>query len=499
MPIASPLPPTQVRVDASAPAVPIDRRIYGHFLEELGRMISGGLFPEKGSSAPLTGTGYRKDVWEACRDLDPVLLRWPGGCFADVYRWKDGVGKDRPKSYRNRFWGRLGKRFGPPVHNELGTDEFLGLCRDWNCEPYFCANAGTAGPEEAAAWVEYLSGKAREGLPACKLWSIGNEQFAIWEHGHTSSRKYAARYLEFREAMKAADPGIETVANGADTYQLKWNEGLLEKAADEIDYLAVHIYLPQDYKPWQIILPARGTVPEWYSLLSLDQTVLWKLDTVDAQVRRVAGRSIPLAVDEWNIHWNFPQIVRPRAVLRDALGCALHLMCFQQRAGLVKIANLSSLVNLLCPPLLTDLDRCSRTPLFHVFRLFTGHARETSVPARVAGPSYSSKKLRGIRAAKDVPFLAASATLSKDRTKAALFLLNRHHEEPLEVEIDYAGASPAGDARLHTLTGPSITAENLPGRPEEVSPASRDIPAGKSRGLTLPPRSLSVLVQGLGG
>jgi alpha-N-arabinofuranosidase len=483
---------TRISVDLRAEGTPIDRRIYGHFLEEIGRMISGGLFPEEGSTAPTTGIGYRADVWEACKALTPTILRWPGGCYADVYHWKDGVGPERRKTMPNRHWGLLGKRFGPPVHNELGTDEFLALCEDWGAEPFFCANMGTGGPEEAAAWVAYLESQPCGVRP--RLWSIGNEQFGIWERGHTSSRRYARRYKEFRRQMKSANPAIETVANGADTYGMRWNVGLLEEAAAEIDYLSVHIYLPQDYRVWQF-RAARDTAEEWYNVLAIDQTVLWKLAQIEAQVRHVSGGPIPLAVDEWNVWWNFSQSIRPRATLRDGLAAALHLMAFQSRSDLVKVANLSSIINVLCPPILTDRDQSSRTSVFRVFRLLLDHAGELSVPSRTAGPMFSTGGLRGIRPASAIPYVAVSATCSRDRKTVSTFLLNRHHEEALRLEIDYEGASIRSGADLHVLTGPTMFSDDRPGRPAELMNVHRELARGKSQEFLLEPRSLAVVVQ----
>ncbi len=493
---------TRVAVDLGAPTVSIDRRIYGHFLEEIGRMISGGLFPEKGSTAPIDDQGYRADVWEACRDLGPVLLRWPGGCFADVYHWRDGVGVHRARSYPNRFWGhRFGEKWGPPVHNELGTDEFLALCRDWDCEPYLCANAGTGGAEEAAAWVEYVNRHAtghNPSLPRCRLWSIGNEQFGVWEVGHTTARDYARRYLRYREAMRAVDPSIETVLNGNDDLRSRWNARVLEVAAEQTDYLSVHSYLPQDYRVTHMLSPPPTSVGAWYSALSIGDSVLAKLEAHEATVRRVAGRSIPLAVDEWNLWWTFPQAIRPRPCLRDSLGAAAVLMTFQKRADLVRIANLSSIINLIASPVLTDRDHVARTSLFHVFRLFTAHAEERRIASTVvSGPTYSAERLKGIRPVERAPLVSVTATASADSSRAALFLLNRHHELELRVEIDYRGGAPAGDGTFTWVTGPAPMAENLPGRPAQVTTQSRVIDRGQLQELALPPRSIAVVTHDL--
>ena len=175
-------PTSTLFVQADAVLDPIDPRIYGQNIEHMGRQVLGGLVAESGSTAPHDGRGFRLDALEAIRNLRPTLLRWPGGCFADSYHWKDGIGTNRP-TVPNRMWGGflIGKVFGSPPFplgpledNRFGTDEFMALCRVVGAEPSLTASLGGDDQQDAADWVAYL--QDRYGAGAVPAWSVGNEQ-----------------------------------------------------------------------------------------------------------------------------------------------------------------------------------------------------------------------------------------------------------------------------------------------------------------------------------
>ena len=176
----------------------------------MGRQVLGGLVAEPGSKAPQDSRGFRLDVLEAIKDLNPPLLRWPGGCFADSYHWSDGIGPHRPR-IPNRMWGRLLIRMmfgnppfalGPEEDNRFGTDEFMDLCRSVGAEPSITANLGANDPEEASGWVAYI--RDRYGAGAVPTWGVGNEQWNIIEPGGCASRprKYVERFHRFSGAMR---------------------------------------------------------------------------------------------------------------------------------------------------------------------------------------------------------------------------------------------------------------------------------------------------------
>ena len=215
---------SSITVKANIVLDAIDPRIYGQNIEHMGRQVLGGLVAESGSKAPQDSRGFRLDVLEAIKDLNPPLLRWPGGCFADSYHWSDGIGPNRPK-VPNRMWDRLPIRMifgnppfplGPEEDNRFGTDEFMDLCRSVGAEPSITASLGANDPEEASDWIAYI--RDRYGVGAVPTWSVGNEQWNIIEPGGCASRprKYVERFQRFSKAMRKADPDIQLIASGGD-------------------------------------------------------------------------------------------------------------------------------------------------------------------------------------------------------------------------------------------------------------------------------------------
>jgi len=246
-------PRSSIKVKANMVLDSIDPRIYGQNIEHMGRQVLGGLVAEPGSKAPQDSRGFRLDVLEAIKNLNPPLLRWPGGCFADSYHWSDGIGPNRPK-IPNRMWGRLliGMMFGnppfplgPQEDNRFGTDEFMGLCRSVGAEPSITASLGPNDPEEASGWVAYI--RDRCGAGAVPTWSVGNEQWSIIEPGGCASRprKYVERFHKFSKAMRHADPGIKLVASGGDALMFaRWNEEIIKGIGEAMDLLSLHLYMP---------------------------------------------------------------------------------------------------------------------------------------------------------------------------------------------------------------------------------------------------------------
>lgn len=456
-------------------------------------MIQGGVFPEHGSTAETREDGYRADVLDLCGDLAISNIRWPGGCFADVYRWRDGVGGDRP-TMPNRMWGKLGKRWGPTEDNRFGTDEFLWYCREVGAEPVICVNAGSADAEEAAAWVYYVNvagPRQRPDLPTVRLWDVGNELFGWWEKGHCKPRDYARRYLRFRKAMKEVDASIETVPVGADLAFPKWNQGVLEVAGDEIDYLSIHTYLPQDYKLKYFKLRLARKEARYYSLLSTPFTYARKIDGFRAQMRAVVGREIPIAYDEWNLHWWPAMPVYPTGMHLVGLAAAGVLQVFQRNGDIVKVANLSSIINLLCPPILTTRDRAYRTSVFHAMKLMSGLGGDRLVHVDVSCGRYSASAWGGIEGVEGAPLLDVTATRDTTSGRLILFCMNKDFSREHEIEISVDGQD-AATAEAHTLRSDGPFSDPL-----IDGPASIGVVSGTSsldEPIRLPPHSFSAIV-----
>jgi len=489
-------------VDAAVDLGEIDRRIYGHFLEPLGRMMVGGVFAEPGSSAETFGIGYRKDVFEACRSLRATTMRWPGGCYADVYRWRDGVGEDRP-TVPNRHWGKLGRRVGPIEDNRFGTEEFLWHCRTIGAEPIVCVNAGTADEEEAAAWVEYINKnpeRADEADRRVRLWDIGNEQFGWWEKGHSGPRQYGRKYLRFREAMRSVDPSIETVAVGADLYKPRWNRILLDTAGEAVDYLSIHTYLPQDYKVRWLFKFPRRRASFYYSVVSASAEIERRIRTFKDQMMRSVGRIVPLAFDEWNFWYWLAQPVVPYCRFREGIAAAGVLHAFHRNNDVVKMANLSSIINVVAPPIFTDRDRLFCSSMYHTFRLYSSLSGSRRLGLKVDCGHYSADRLGGIGPVENEPLLDVSSTIEKGGNGAedriTTFIINKDLDNAAEVELNYDRFRPADHCEVHTLAGESPYIENSFKQPNRIRPATVEIPARRHKGrFLLPPHSVSVISQ----
>lgn len=484
---------TTIQVDASADPVHIDSRIYGNQLEEMARIIDDGIIPKKSLNVETGGFGYRKDVWDACFELKPTVLRWPGGCFADTYHWRDGVGEPR-RVKPNLAWRRFGKRLGPNVNNRLGTVEFLELCRDWNAIPYITANFGSGTVAESVEWLQYILSLPKE-YPRVDLWAIGNEQFGFWETGHTSAKKYAKKYIEYSKALKETYPAVETVASGvSDMIGLSgWNPKLMDIAGDKIDYLSIHPYKPMIGGISYVFGRPKNDLKNWRAALSVDYEIERIIDEVDASSIKIAGRRIPLAIDEWGVWWYYRQIFNPICTLRDALASAAYIMAFIRRAESVKIANFYPLVNQISPAIITREEKIAKTPAYYALRLFSNFAGSLRIPLKVSGPTYNSEKVKGIPAVKEKPIVDGVATLSGDGYKIIIYLLNRDPDKSQRVGIEIAGAFLRDEVVIHYVTGPSIDSENIPGKPETVTTRVR-ILNHTFGAISLEPRSLSAIV-----
>jgi len=269
-------------------------RLYGSFVEHLGRCVYGGIW-EDGS--PLSDQqGYRRDTREAIRDLGVTQLRYPGGNFVSNYHWRDGVGPREQRPVRRELaWQGIER-------NAFGTDEFLTYCAQLSCEPYLCVNLGTGTPEEAADWLEYCNGdqpttialaRALNGHPdpyAVRLWGLGNEMYGPWQIGQRSARDYALVARETAKAMRLVDPRVELIAVGHENGP-QWNTAVLEETGRFIDHLALHVYIGSDNTAEALAQP-----------LLIERLVRQHAALIDLVLTDLGlERRIGIAVDEWNV------------------------------------------------------------------------------------------------------------------------------------------------------------------------------------------------------
>jgi alpha-L-arabinofuranosidase len=477
----------RVRGDASKTGAEIDRRIYGQNLEFMGRQFEGGIMDRQ---------GIRTDVRNAMAESRVTHLRWPGGCFADAYDWRDGVGGRRP-SYKNPMWGQpvinlafkaMGASVPPgPLHdNRFGTDEFMQYCRTVGAEPSLTASLGADGPDLAAEWVAYV--RDQYGPRAVPIWSVGNEQWNPLEHNGCFGRpkRYVRRFVQWSEAMRAQDREIKLAASGADELaNPKWNRAVIEGVGRGMDYFSTHIYVP--------FLGLAGRVDDdaktYLAFAAANRYVEESLDRLADTMAKILGEPGPIAFDEWNLLASARFFLDPHTSLREAIGAAGILHSIHRRAGLVKIADMFAAVNAGSPEIITDQDRLARTPMFHVLKLYRDHTLSHAVPVEVIGPSFSAPALGKLPARANVPTLDASLTAGLGQV--SLFLVNRGPAEALSVDLEIEGVRPGQDATIKTVTGPSFSSANAIGAQEEVTTVSK--PIAWPGQLSLPPCSVTML------
>ena len=447
--------------------------------------------------------GWRLDVLVAARALRPGILRWPGGNFASAYHWQDGLGpRDRRPVRADPAWGAL-------EPNDVGTDEFIALCRALGAEPYLCVNAGTGTPEEAAAWVEYCNGPAESRYGALRAahghaepygvryWGVGNEIYGNWQCGHVDDETYARRYLEFARAMRAVDPEIRLVAVGAQEYEAPgWNDTVLAIAGNEIDYLSLHHYTP-GYGPGELPGDHRPDHERLYPVVVAGPERLQELlDDAEATIARhgLAGR-VQVALDEWNawVHPHYECAAAEPYLLRDGLYAASMLNLLHRRCRLVPMACLAQLVNVL-GAIYTTPAGLFTTPVYLANRLYAGHTGAISVETAVQSPTFPAPAEAFLPARSDAPYIDAQATTDEAGSRLYLAVVNRHRHEPISLQVTVDGAVVGPLATGHELNGPSALSGNSITNPDVVRvEAVPAFEAGNRFTYLFPPHSATIM------
>ena len=489
--------PVALTMKTDGPKVVVSRDIQGQFAEHLGRCVYGGFWVEPALNVPKQGR-LRLDVVEALRKIHVPNLRWPGGCFADAYHWRDGVGPAPQRPPRLNVW------WGDGVEdNSFGTHEFLELCNLLGCQPYLAANVGSGTVEEMANWMEYLNSNADTPLTRQRaqnghaapyqvtLWGIGNES---WGCGGNMTAEYYTdvyrRYATFAHNYPGSPP-LRKVASGANGDDAHWTETCLKNIpADQLWGLSLHQYtLPTGN--WSQKGPATGFDEAQYfstlrNALKMDAVVTRHaaiMDKYDPQ------KKVALLVDEWGV-WTDPEpggtALYQQNTLRDALVAGTTLNIFNNHADRVRGANLAQAVNVLQALILTDRERMLLTPTYHVFDLYQAHQDAELLPLTFASPDYV---LNGEK----IPALNASAT--RDASGAvhlSLVNLDPHHALTLEATLP--------GVRWQAATGRVLTAANVHDynsfdQPNHVQPAP--FAGARKRGsqlvVALPPQSVVML------
>ena len=484
----------QVLLRADQAQTTIDRNIYGHFAEHLGRCIYEGIWVGENSPIPNT-RGIRKDVVAALKQIKVPVLRWPGGCFADEYHWKDGIGpREQRPAMINTHWG------GVVENNHFGTHEFLDLCEQLECEPYVCGNVGSGSVQEMMEWVEYITSDANSPMANLrrkngreKPWKlayfgVGNESWGCG--GNMTPQYYADQYRRYNTFVKNY-PGnrIFRIACGANAFDYKWTEVLMANVGNRMNGLSLHYYTVPTGN-WG----NKGSATEcddalWHGTLRrcLEMETLVSrhgaiMDQYDPQKR------IGMMVDEWGVWHNVepgtnPGFLYQQNTIRDALVAAISLNIFNQHAGRVKMANIAQTINVLQAMILTDKEKMLLTPTFHVFEMFTVHHDAKLVPAEVKSARYEAGQ-------ESVPMVNLSAS-RRQNGELNVTLCNLDPSREAAVDCQVSGV------KVQTLTGrvltaDSLTAHNTFDKPEVVKPVPFNKFAASAGGFSvlLPPKSV---------
>ena len=462
--------------------------------------------------------GFRADVIAAMREWSPTQLRWPGGNFVSAYHWELGVGdRDKRPTYLDPAWSLW-------ESNDVGTDEFVDLCRLINAEPVLTANMGNGTPEEARAWVEYCNGDASTEYGAMraangyeephnvKTWFVGNEQYGNWQVGHVDAETYAASYIKFARAMRDADPELTLIGVGVpvDLYA-HWNEYVLRNAAEEMDLFSLHYYSvrtekqPETPAPEEIFLPKMAA---WHEVRGM-------LDDTLAIVDQHSPKPLPIAFDEWNTYVNakVPNFIE-NYNLADALYTGSIMNLCLQRADRIKYSAIYHLTNvmgsyLIAPLYNWDASFVSRgggwvpidtgddpvqpavikMPATLVLELMTHHRGRQTLETTVDCGTFASPPAGTMPAFEDVPLVNAAATYDADTGRLYLSLVNCSIKESMRIEL--AGINGAPEVECFLVSGASPVSTNTFAEPDTIGISRRTMPIDQ---LTLSPHSFAMLI-----
>lgn len=487
----------QMVIHADVKKGKINKNIYGHFSEHLGRCIYEGIWVGKDSPIPNT-EGMRNDVLQALKELQIPVLRWPGGCFADEYHWRDGIGplENRPRMI-NTHWG------GVVENNHFGTHEFFRLCELIDTEPYINGNVGSGTVHEMQQWVEYMTfdgespmsnlrkENGREEPWKLTYFGVGNENWGCG--GNMRPEYYADEYRKYATYVRNFGGNkIYKIACGASEGDYHWTEVLMKQAGKYMDGLSLHYYtIPTGI--WKEKGPSTEfAASEWFATLKRTlfmEELLQKhsaiMDVYDPEKR------VGLLVDEWGTWYDVepgtnPGFLYQQNTLRDALVTGINLNLFHNHCDRVQMANIAQVVNVLQAVVLTEGERMLLTPTYHVFNMFKVHQDAELVSVDFTNPEYAFGEEK-------IPQLSVSASVDI-HNMLHLSLCNLNHGESTEIQCELRGTTKAIVTGT-ILTDTALNAHNTFDQPEAIQPVEFNGAVLKDGilSLILPPASVVVL------
>jgi alpha-N-arabinofuranosidase len=475
----------------------ISRHLYGHFAEHLGRCIYDGIWVGEDSSIPNT-RGIRNDIVAALRNIKIPNLRWPGGCFADDYHWRDGIGpRDKRPQRTNIFWGQVTET------NAFGTHEFLDLCEQLDCEPYLAGNVGSGTPQEMRDWIEYLTydgdselanlrrANGRKRPWEIKFFGIGNENWGCG--GNMRPEYYADLYRRFATFCRDFRGNqLTRVACGPGGLDQNWTRVLMDRAAGHMQAYSLHYYTV--WPDWENKTPATGFgEAEWFAMLRgclrIEQAIREAKEVMDKHDER---KRISIFMDEWG-SWYRTESGRPgwslyqQNSLRDALLAGLTFHIFHEHNDRLRMANIAQTVNVLQAMILTDGELMVLTPTYHLFEMYKVHHDATRLPVKLKTPNYEFN-------GQSMPALSVSA--SRDaKGNVHVSIVNAHAQDAVQLNCELSGIDGLSAVTGRVLTSDKLDAHNTLDEPERIKPVNYDgasLDGGKLR-AKIPPRSVVVL------
>jgi alpha-L-arabinofuranosidase len=495
----------RVYVDTRRMIAPLDRNLFGSFLEHLGRAIYEGIY-DPGSKLS-DASGFRKDVLNEIRQLGVPIIRYPGGNFVSGYNWLDGVG---PKQNRPRS---LDKAWDTIESNQFGTNEFLSWCKAAGTEPLMGLNLGTGTPEEAAALVEYCNLdkgtrwsdlRRQHGIAdpyKVQRWCLGNEMDGPWQIGHMSATEYGLKAADAARQMRGVDPSLKLIACGSSgpfmpTY-LEWDREVLEQCYEYVDGLSLHRYFGNNGRD------TGGDTSKYLALnLSMERQIAETVAVCDlVRGHKRSPKKLWLSFDEWNVWYRTntgdavnghrqeaPHLLEEIYNLEDALLVGGLVNSLLRNADRVKLACLAQLINVIAP-IMTDANGLFRQTIYYPYSWALQFARGAVLNLLVESSTY---EVSGMDL---VAHLDVAGSLDRGDGKLSLFILNRDLSKAHDVEVVWEDGAPARVVSAFLLTGDDLKASNSFAAPQRVAPQSFSAPAasGGRTKFEVPAHSYTVI------
>jgi alpha-N-arabinofuranosidase len=464
----------QITVNGDQGKFIINKNIYGHFAEHLGRCIYGGLYVGENNAKIPNKNGVRTDVIEALKKLKIPNLRWPGGCFADTYHWKDGIGpKEKRPSMVNVWWG------GVTENNSFGTHDFLNMCELLNAEPYLSGNVGSGTVQELDEWIKYVNYKEGSGPMAIlreqngrkepwkvRFWGVGNEAWGCG--GNMKAEYYADIYRKYATFMTNWDNSskIFRIASGASSDDYHWTEVLMKDIPKGlIEGVALHHYSVID---WNKKSSATAFTEEQYfktmkQALRMDELIQKHIAIMD---KYDPNNKVALIVDEWGGWYDVEPgtngaFLFQQNTMRDAVLAGATLNIFHKYCERVKMANIAQVVNVLQSVILTNEEKMLLTPTYHVMEMYNVHQEATMLPIEIQTADY-------VVGTEKLPAVSASA--SKDKNGVVhISLVNVDMAKAQEITVNLKGLK-AKEVTGRILSSAKVQDYNSFENPDKIKP-----------------------------